>query len=239
MSRTTRSWDRKCLALSFVLTIGTIPHGGVTPGFAKTESNAGIEPGLKITAHIYNYAQVDLATLALAENETARIFQRAGLRIEWRDVPIFSLQSRSIPPDEPALGPTDVFLRIVPSSSAGPLNKSQESLGCALPSSKQRVASDAWVFSDRVEKVAAQAIASRDQILAAAMAHEIGHLLLGLNPHSVEGVMRGDWRREEYVSAAQGRLLFTPHQAQQIRAEVLARNMPQNTTQTLGSLPAK
>jgi len=93
------------------------------------------------------------------------------------------------------------------------------------------------VFSDHVE--AAQGIAAWHAILGDAMAHEIGHLLLGSYPHSVSGLMRAEWRREEYVRSAQGGLLFTPHEGELMRAEVLARIRQQNTTQTLGSFLAK
>jgi hypothetical protein len=41
------------------------------------------------------------------------------------------------------------------------------------------------------------------------MAHEIGHLLLGRNSHSVSGIMRGTWGSAELRAIAQGALRFT------------------------------
>ena len=45
------------------------------------------ETGLKIKVHIYNYASVSLGTLVRAEQETARIYQRAGIAMEWLNCP--------------------------------------------------------------------------------------------------------------------------------------------------------
>ncbi|HEV2494995.1 MAG TPA: hypothetical protein VG204_18190 [Terriglobia bacterium] len=233
-----RSSLRNSIAVGFLMAIGKgILPGGVDFSFAKTQPNGLVEPSLTITAHVYNYARVERAPLALAEKEATKIFQRAGLRIEWENVPISSLQSTNFA-DESPLSSTDIYLRIVLSSAVGALGHDrEETLGFALASSKRRATSDAWVFSDRVE--AAQGIAPWHAILGDAMAHEIGHLLLGSYPHSFSGLMRAEWRWEEYVSSAQGRLLFTPREAELMRAEVLARIRQQNTTQRVGSFLAK
>jgi len=62
-----------------------------------------------------------------------------------------------------------------------------------------------------------------DQILAHAVAHEIGHLLLDLPFHSETGIMRGDWDLRDLQSMAYGYLNFTPQQAATIRGEVARR----------------
>jgi len=104
-----------------------------------------------------------------------------------------------------------------------------ETLGCALPSSQGRPASDAWVLFDRIlEQVARLGISSQHQILGHAMAHEMGHLLLGQDSHAVAGVMRADWRTHDYILMSQGSLLFTPRQAELIRLAVQARIRQQN-----------
>jgi predicted HD phosphohydrolase len=62
------------------------------------------------------------------------------------------------------------------------------------------------------------------EILACVIAHEIGHLLLGPNSHSPTGIMKAKWSADELRGAGWGRLLFTPQQAELIRAEVRARS---------------
>jgi hypothetical protein len=198
-------------------------------GLAKTKSNGSIEPGLKVIARVYNYARVDPETLALAERDALRIFQYAGVTIVWRDIPISSVKQGAVQapkPDETATGFPDVFLRIVPSSMS-PLDR-LETLGCALPSSKGKPASDAWVLFDRIQRVARFGTASQHQILGHAMAHEIGHLLLGQDAHSAAGVMRADWRIQDYILMSQGSLLFTPRQAERIRLAVQVRTREQD-----------
>lgn len=56
------------------------------------------------------------------------------------------------------------------------------------------------------------------------MAHELGHLLLGTNSHSVNGLMRAHWDWENLQAAQRGELLFLRPEAAQIRNRF--RNAP-------------
>ncbi len=58
-------------------------------------------------------------------------------------------------------------------------------------------------------------------LLAHAMAHEIGHLLLP-DGHSASGLMRADWSADDLHDAVRGELNFTPEQADVIRARLLS-----------------
>jgi hypothetical protein len=88
----------------------------------------------------------------------------------------------------------------------------------------------AYVFYDRVERVARTYLntSRRDGIddtdnvivLAHAMAHEIGHLLLPYG-HSTTGLMRADWDAKDMRLAVHGRLNFTSEQAELIRTRFL------------------
>ena len=46
-------------------------------------------------------------------------------------------------------------------------------------------------------------------ILASAIAHEVGHLLLPDGRHSPEGLMRACWTRDDFHRANQGQLRFS------------------------------
>jgi hypothetical protein len=61
------------------------------------------------------------------------------------------------------------------------------------------------------------------ELLSYGIAHEIGHLLLGTQSHSHDGLMSAHWGREELLLAARGQLNFTAEQAETIRADVRAR----------------
>jgi hypothetical protein len=50
--------------------------------------------------------------------------------------------------------------------------------------------------------------AGKSVVLGDAMAHELGHLLLGVSSHAPRGVMKAEWHSEELEQAAQGTLIF-------------------------------
>ncbi len=84
-------------------------------------------------------------------------------------------------------------------------------------------ATDAIIFHQRVVDLERTGYIREQEILAAAMAHEIGHLLLGSNSHSRAGIMRAKWNRDELELARLGRLLFTEEESAFIRGELLVR----------------
>jgi len=81
------------------------------------------------------------------------------------------------------------------------------------------------VFYSQIEDLAARSGAPLAVILGAAVAHEIGHLLLGLESHSPRGIMRGGWHREDFELAAQGGFVFTPEQSEKMRRELTVRSV--------------
>ena len=50
-------------------------------------------------------------------------------------------------------------------------------------------------------------------ILGCVIAHELGHLLLGSNSHSDEGIMQPRWDPNQVRQLMMGTLLFTPEQS--------------------------
>jgi hypothetical protein len=64
---------------------------------------------------------------------------------------------------------------------------------------------------------------NRWALLGHAMAHEIGHVLLGTTEHSPEGIMKARWGKPDYQRAAMGFLEFSPSQRAAIRKRTLIR----------------
>ncbi len=56
-------------------------------------------------------------------------------------------------------------------------------------------------------------------ILGHAMAHELGHLLLGTNSHSRDGLMAARWNRDDLARAARGDLLFGPEESRRMKSQ--------------------
>jgi hypothetical protein len=67
-------------------------------------------------------------------------------------------------------------------------------------------------------------------MLGCAIAHEVGHLLLGPSSHSAGGIMRGEWGPKELQLALMGKLLFASQQSKLIRAEARRRMSLQTGT---------
>jgi hypothetical protein len=166
---------------------------------------------------VYKYADISPDVLAGAERRAAIIFQEIGVRVVWVDSTDFKKQSqdRSDPQEEQKeLDLIDVVLRIVPHSRTALKNSA---LGEALPCQLGRDACIANVFMNRVGEQTDVEKIGLDQVLGHAIAHEIGHILLGSNSHASRGLMKAKWGPEDIKRAGKGDLLFTPEQAQVIQ----------------------
>ena len=76
----------------------------------------------------------------------------------------------------------------------------------------------AYVLFGRVTVAAQQAAVDPMHVLGLVMAHELAHLLLPPNPHSLTGLMRPGWNLHELrEDASPSRFTFTDIQADQIR----------------------
>ena len=140
----------------------------------------GPPPRLTLTIQVFNYAKVSAGRLRGAEGEAARIIGEAGVRTVWLDCPTSGRVSLPAPggdqqecSGEP-LGAT-VILRVLNRSDYDGATLSREVFGYADGPALASVLYD---------RVAGLAYADGDMnepavILGDAMAHEIGHLLLG------------------------------------------------------------
>jgi len=213
--------------------------------YAETLSKTrGPEPVLEIL--VYNYAQVPGPELAQAEEEAARIFRHVGLKVEWSDYPFnqINVEQDRTPGQGPR--PTHLALRLLPRAMADRLSLGPYSFGFALPAGETEFGSLASVFYHRAEDLAACRVPGRSQtvgqfltlrmparamILGHLMAHEIGHLLLGVNSHATKGIMQTPWSSVTLKRAAFGKLHFNPQQAKKMRTQVRQRLRAAQATQ--------
>ncbi len=205
------------LGLGFPLAVASV-------GSAGAQATGGVEPSLRIKVRVYNYAEASRGTLLRAEKEGTRILRDAGVEVAWLDCPTSHAEEEKYPACKPPMGAMAVDLRILPPSIASRVQSGREQLGFALPSTKSGSASAAWIYYQRVEDLAESKDADQAQILGHAIAHEVGHLLLGPAEHSAQGIMRGNWDRKCLQEARRGQLLFTRDQAELIRIEVQTRS---------------
>jgi len=159
---------------------------------------------LSIVLHLSNGAGVPAPVVAKAQAEVTRLYRDIGVSVEWS------------PPDQPHVHRPDEIQVILIPYETGALQQSPRAvLGAAVRT--PRGTSVAYVFSRRVEAEAAAYSVSPAFVLACAIAHEVGHLLLpgGLvhGGHSSTGLMRPNWNRDDFIRADRGQLRFDDDQA--------------------------
>jgi hypothetical protein len=130
----------------------------------------------------------------------SRIYDDVGVHVLWSDTAAKDAHGRF------------VIHLIIRTKSARP-----RQMGNALGDSRG-TGGTAFVYRDRVLDVARARDVHEARVLAYAMAHEMGHLLLPYPSHAISGIMHADWNGDELRDIGAGSLRFTPAQASAIRA---------------------
>src|SRR5579859_5933268 len=175
------------------------------------------EQNLTFTVRVYNYVQASPAILAGAEREAGRILSDAGVQTVWMDCLDVDAATDRQKFCRERLGPDEFVLRLLDKPSTNWFRDTV--FGFAnIPALASVYYHQAVILAQTDDAEFESPI-----VLGCAMAHEIGHLLLGSNSHSDTGIMRGQWGRKDVQQALMGRRLFTPEQAKVIREEVRRR----------------
>jgi hypothetical protein len=207
------------LAASMAVIMGI---AGVQPASAR--DHAENAPGtISITLRVYDYAHMSRERLLGAEGVATAVLAQAGLEARWVDCPTSQAEWDKYLDCHSAWQANDFVLKVLPKTMADLLPKGQDALGSTLECSKGAVCSTS-IFYHRVNSAFdGGGTASVPVLLGRAMAHEIGHLLLGENSHAAKGIMRAGWSDQDLTLAARPYLLFTPEQARQMKSRLAAR----------------
>lgn len=81
----------------------------------------------------------------------------------------------------------------------------------------------ATIYVDRVAALSEVAASDAATLLGYAIAHEIGHLLLGTTAHGTSGLMRPVWSRDEIRRGRPVDWMFTEREVEAIRSRLDAR----------------
>jgi sulfur relay (sulfurtransferase) DsrF/TusC family protein len=176
-------------------------------------SSAHASANLTFTVNVYNDAKVSPALLQHSESIAGKIFQQAGFAILWRDCTQAHVEGRDM-----CLGARDDIaftIRIVPHS----LSLSGEAFGVAFVGSDGQGA-QADVFYSGIEQLTNDS--NPADIMGHVMAHELGHLLLGLNSHSSLGIMQAHWTDRQLRQMSMGFLKFDKRQSEAIGIRLLS-----------------
>ena len=193
-----------------------------------SRADAEPRPPLNVVLHVCDDPGIHRNLVNRAKVEMGRIFRDVGIDIAWTD----EVSTRTGPddPQPPASSDPQLTLVMLCQELTDEVTVDPTALGGAVGTRDYR-GHIAYVFYDRVERFARTLNMSRDPeaddlysviVLAHAMAHEVGHLLLPYG-HSATGLMRAEWDAKDMRLAVERRLNFTPEQAELIRGQLFAR----------------
>ena len=169
--------------------------------------------GPELHISVQDYANVPTELLAAAELEVHRIFHQAGVEALWRNC------SEKLGNMQPAgchvVGSTYLVLKVLPHAMSAQVRDRVDVLGTATLDEKG-VGFYGYAFYDRIQRMADERRLAR-RLLGHVLAHEIGHLLLRSNSHSINGIMSGRWAGEESRRISEGAMLFTPLESKVMR----------------------
>ena len=158
----------------------------------------------QFTVVLYNDAGIPERVVNKAKAITENIYRDAGVELVWKN------RAGSVP------GGTEFFLRIVPRSLSLP----GEDFGIAFVGSDGRGV-QADVFYSGIDRMAKDSSVSPAEIMGHVMAHELGHLLLGMNSHSPLGIMQSRWSARQLRQMSMGTLKFDKWQSGIIGSRLL------------------
>jgi hypothetical protein len=165
---------------------------------------------------VRTYVDVNVAPreIAAARTVAAAILKSAHLDTTWRDC-----TGGCADP----LAPNELVVRLV----AAPEEAEAGVLGASLVDVQAKMGTLATIYADRVESMATRAGSDRPTLLGRAIAHELGHLLLGTSAHAAFGLMRARWSDRELQRNIASDWLLSPREAALVRRGLAARRIPE------------
>jgi hypothetical protein len=163
-------------------------------------------PVLRLALALVSAHHVPGYVVAAAQQETAAVFRRVGVEIEWT---VDAARRDAIP------------VTVWAHDSRVMRAFDRRVLGAVVAGGNGR--ESAWLFFERIERDTEPYGVDPALVLGDAIAHEVGHLLLPRGTHGERGLMRAAWRKDDMYLAARGQLGFTREEATVVRAQVAAR----------------
>lgn len=167
----------------------------------------GPDASARIAVSVYDGAALDDASRAAAIRTASAIIADTGVVATWLDCTGDSVTPRCRVPRagreliiriSPTFVPGTVVSRgSIQSRSDG--NAAGFVLGFAVVEPLTGAGALATVFMDRILAIAQRTAVPSGSLLGRAIAHEVGHLLLGTNAHARSGLMREIWTDAELM----------------------------------------
>ena len=172
-----------------------------------------------VTIRIYNYAAVPSERIDAARAAADGIFQDAAISLQWIDcrVPGVVAGTACFGP----LAETEFVLRLL--ESFDPNTSRHLALGSSLLDTDARSGVLITIDPGRTTAVAGQAGMDPSLLLGRAIAHELGHMLMGTSEHARAGLMRALWSQRELRQNHSTDWCFSSREVRDIRRGLAAR----------------
>jgi len=195
---------------------------------AESGRDSTDQQGSELTVRIYDYAGLEEDVLVEASATAREIYLHSGVATRWIQCPT---PGRENPTEitmydascEGPVGPHVIQMRVMPKVPEAFTGLGRHVYGFALPSKAGGFGTAATVFLDRVVRSAELGEVTEASLLATVMAHEAGHLLLGINSHSNYGLMSAVWDDAEFSKIAEGAFKFFGREKKRIAKNAAAR----------------
>jgi hypothetical protein len=183
-------------------------------------SAAAVDPELRVVIRTYDASAV-AGDLTLAQAAATAILEDAGVAVTWvrcDAAPVRGDDNSCVAP----LAANELAIRFV-HLPARPAGRDLVTLGDSLVDTRLRTGSLATIYVNRVAALAAHCGIDVRGLLGRAVAHEVGHLLLGTTAHAPSGLMRAAWSQHALRRERPETWTFTADDARALREAVRGR----------------
>lgn len=164
-----------------------------------------------LQVQVYDYAGLPPAALHEFVTRTHEILASSGVALE-----VQTCGTRTALCESYSGSSKRIVMRVVTDTGKNRMNVRSQKLGMSI--ADHDGGTYATVFLKPAEEKASYPNLPRTTVLAYAAAHEIGHLLLGDQAHTNQGLMKATWGSNEFQAMAQKDLHFSPEQTRELAA---------------------
>ena len=166
----------------------------------------------QLAVFVTNSANAPERIVVAAEQNAGRILHQAGVNVHW-----VNCGAEAADPSEQChdIANPGLVVRMIPHARTF----EEEVFGVSFLNDDTGTYAD--LFLEPIERLHEQEKGiTLAQILGDVLAHELGHLLLGSNAHSRDGIMQPHWTKEQLHRAGMGRMQFSKEQAAKMRTRI-------------------
>jgi hypothetical protein len=169
---------------------------------------------LQLVVRVYDTVGVRPADVDRARASVGAILASVGIDPIWRPCHASTCTG--------PVKPHEVVLRLVRS---GP-ESAKGSLGFSLIDVPHHAGSLGTIYIDRVQALATESAVDEGELLGRAIAHEIGHMLIGTSGHAASGLMRAVWFSGELRRGRPSDWVFSRREGAELRQHLEERTWP-------------